>query len=503
MRYLTRVLVDLVSLKWILFGTIVYIMGLILKRNIISASLEYKSPFNQWDFLIQFLGDPYLFIYFIFPIWLFFSNIIILKNWNYVLLIRLKGYKKWLLHTLVEISEKLIVIMTIWITAALILTLNIPFEISWSKFSTKITDTNNIIYILSNAEIKPFSGLLIQTLLLILFTIFTHILLATTLIISRKKLFPILFSAILSLGVIVSFKLFFDELKIISLPNYIFLNHSYSSFGSFITAPLTLSLVIFICLFFISIIDRSNLKKKDIWIKKEYLIYSVFCLLGIVSSYLISDTKLTTVWDNLYVRFIGVSEQGFKFSHYIYSCIVFLGFTYLYQLKLSYILTERLYYIIIRYKSIERWFINFIKHIVLSIPILLLLIFFLIVITGLFSGQTLDWKISINESLFVNQVLYHFFINGFFQLFNYLLIIFIVSWISKDVFPSLIAVAIIMLGMFPAINKIQIFPFGLNSLGYVTGNFYDILQITATLIIYNIFELIIILYLFKKRDFLI
>ena len=504
MKYLNRIFVDLVSLKWILFGLVTYYFGLSLKKSIIINSFENQSPFNQWDFMILFLGDPYLVIYFIFPIWIFYSNLIILKNRDLSLLIRLGGYRKWIFYTLIKASEKLTVIIIIWITISLILTLNIPYEIGWSKFSTKITDTDNIINILYRNEFKPFFGVFMQVILFTLFTLTIHILSATIFVVFQKKSILISLNVIVSLGMIVSFKVIIEGFKKILLPNYIFLNHTFLTFHSFVTAPIILFIIILGCLLIVIHIDKSDLNKVKYIIKsqKKYLIYISLCLLGIISPVFISDFTIITVWDNLYIRFFGFSEQGFKFSHYIYSCIVFLGFIFLYQLKLNDILTEQLYYVIIRYKSTSIWFFHFIKDIVIRIPILLLLILFSLVVTGLFSGQIIDLKITVGNYLSVNQVLYHFFINGFFQLLNYYLIIFIVSWISKDVFPSLIAVTVIMLAMTPMVNKGLILPFGLNSLGYVTGNFHDILQITITLIIYNIFELFIILYLFKKRDIL-
>lgn len=504
MKYIERVFSELLTIKWIFFGSILYIFGLSIKDSIVIRSIEYQVDMNHWDFFISYISDPYLVIYFIFPIFIFLSSQVILRKWDYNLFIRFGNYKRWLIYIIGEISLILLAIVVIWIVIGLMLTIKLPYDTNWSEMATLEIDSNKSLNILHNSGLKPILITLMQLGLFILSSFTISITLAIIFIIFKNKSIVISCSIIFILGSIFSFKSFLG-LEIILIQNYLFLYQTYESFKSFLLSPMILLIVITSCFIIVHCID--NYKKAQVkaafYSISKYLIYGALCLLGIISPFLSSGVAIETIWDNLYLKFFGVSKQGFKFSNYIFYCVVFLGFVYLFQLYLSSILTERLYYVILRYKSIQVWFLKFIKNIIWKICTLLLLLFLVILISGLFSGQTLELKITLVSSLAISQILYHFFINGFLQLLNYILIIFIISWIFKDVFHSLVAIGTMMLMMMPSVNIFQILPVGLNSFGYINGDFIEIFKISVTLLIYILIELKIIFYIFKKRDILL
>lgn len=502
MRFLVKVSAEVITIKWLLFAVCLYYFGLNIKNELIRRSIGYELQANHWDFLISYFSDPYLIIYLIFPIWIFSSAYIIFKKWDYNLLIRLASYRDWIFYTLKEMSVILVVILIIWFITGSILSINLPFDIGWSSLSSLETEDNKYLQILNSAGINPFVILIMQIGLFLLFFLTIYMVLITSYIVFQKKILVICLSVIFFVGVIVSFKSFLD-LNVIMLQNYMFLYQSYESFQTFIFSPMLLMIVIFICFFIVKIIDNSKIQSHFFLENSKYVIYILFCSIGILSPMLNFGATIETVWDNLYLRFYGLSEQGFNFNQYIFSCIVFLGFTYLFQLHLSSILSSRLYYLVIRYKSIERWFVEFIKSFILGIFVLLIVLFLITIFHGLILGQSLNLYVSLVSWAPLTQILYQFFINGFLQILNYLLIIFIISWIFKDVFYSLIAVGIILVTMVPAINVYQILPFGLNSLGYVTGDMFDLIKITSTLAIFILIEFIVIFYCFKKRDFLL
>ncbi|WP_338705508.1 hypothetical protein [Priestia aryabhattai] len=502
MKFLKELFNELMTLKWLIFSVVSFIFGLSLKKEIIYLAMEYKSQINKWDLIILFINDLYIVIYFILPIWIFLSTYTIFQNFNYNLLIRIGSYTKWIFYTLGKVYKYLISIFIIWILDGFILSFNLPFQMDWSPLSNINTYTNKVLFIYESQGLTPIFSVFSQIIMFTLFALTVHILLTTIFLATKNKTILLTCSLLICFSAIFSFRIFSEKLKILSLPNYMFLYHSYESFKSLIIGPSILIGIIIICFISSHYIDslKQNNLKELILKNKRYIIYIALCLFGIIIPTINSKIKLITVWDSLYYRFIGVSNEGFNFNNYIFSCIAFLGFVYLFQLYLNRIMTERLYYLVIRYKSIETWFVQLLKGTFLTIPILLLGFLLITISVGILLGQSLDYKITIVNSVPLNYIIYHFFINGSLQLVNYVLIIFIISWISKEVFHSLIGIGIMMLLMLPMININGILPIGLNSLGYITNNFSDVIKITIILFIYLIIELFIIINILKKRD---
>ena len=71
-----------------------------IRNGVLQNAHIHQLAFNKWDIIIEFLHDPFLVIYFLLPFWLFYSSQMIMKEkWDYMLLIRLKSYTKWVFYT--------------------------------------------------------------------------------------------------------------------------------------------------------------------------------------------------------------------------------------------------------------------------------------------------------------------------------------------------------------------------------------------------------------------
>ncbi|WP_036218199.1 hypothetical protein [Lysinibacillus sphaericus] len=232
---------------------------------------------------------------------------------------------------------------------------------------------------------------------------------------------------------------------------------------------------------------------------KNTVIYIALCLLGVIFPASGAGVQTSNVWDRFYIVFYGFTEQGFSIVSFIYYCIVFLGFVYLFQAHLSIVLTERIYYQLIRYPSLNRWFVQFFKPVMFKGILLLTTLFSVSIISGVMEGKSLRLSLTLEPGGSVPILVYHFFINGFLQLMNYVLIAFIVIWVWKKIEYSLITLGTLMVFSLPILNQKLILPTGLNSLGHVGGSENVIFQISIILLIYLLVEVFIIYYLFKKR----
>ncbi len=101
-------------------------------------------------------------------------------------------------------------------------------------------------------------------------------------------------------------------------------------------------------------------------------------------------------------------------------------------------LAKYIYYLMIRYKSLYRWFSQLMKQAVIGLIVLLLFLFCVTIATGVMKGQTFELHTTLEMVRPLPYLLYQFFINGFLQVLNYLLIMFIVTWIWKDAIYGLI-----------------------------------------------------------------
>lgn len=233
---------------------------------------------------------------------------------------------------------------------------------------------------------------------------------------------------------------------------------------------------------------------------KFFLIYLSLCLFGIVFGVSGFHEQSSTVWDKLYFSFYGVSEQGFSITAFFYYCIVYIGIVYLVQVHLSIVLTERIYYQLIRYRGLYRWFWALIRPVIFHVISLLFLLFCITIIVGMFEGKSLALSLTIVGDSSASMLIYHFFVNGFLQIMNYVLIAFLVLWVWKESEYGLFTLVVLMVTSLPMLNREKFLPSGLNSLGNVTGNEYDLYKITILLLFYLVIEMMIIWYLFRKKN---
>lgn len=232
-----------------------------------------------------------------------------------------------------------------------------------------------------------------------------------------------------------------------------------------------------------------------------YVVYALLCLLGTASPYLNPWVESVTVWDALYLRFYGVSPEGaFSLLSYLFYVVVFMGFVYLFQMYITEYLSGRFYYVAIRCRSLHSLFARLGSRIGLAAVSLLVVLIVLTMVAGLATGLNLEPKITVLPDVDFKQVLYQFLINGWLQIMNGIMIVFITAWLFKDVSYSLVAQGLLVLAVLPMFNVGGLLPAGLNSMGYISGQWEDLLRITVVLVVYQLIEFGIIIYLFRKKN---
>ncbi|MBW7453167.1 hypothetical protein ACFOLF_16405 [Paenibacillus sepulcri] len=503
MMYFKKLLDEWLTWKWSFLFILMFIFGWSKRQNVIDSSIFIQSRLNQWDILIGISGDPFMLLYLILPVLLLLSCVSIRETFDITYLVRVQSWSKWVMYSVKLFSPIVVVITTILLITSVLLTAGLPYETTWSAFSSADLSTFNYMSSFSmQSNLSPYVVLFLQLCLLIIFMLVVHAFIAALYLYFSNLIYLGIISFTILLYALVSFR-YFPELPQLIAFNYMTFPSSYGTFREIYPAFMILVGILIICIFLVPLLKKWRLPTIKMWIKAHYpyLGYALLCLLGITSPYLNPGVKPVTVWDTLYLRFSGVSpEGGVSLLSFLFYVIVFMGFVYLFQVYITEYLSGRFYYVAIRYRSLPRWLARLGGRIGLGAVALLVVLVVLTVIVGLISGQTLEPKVTILPDLNFSQVLYQFLFNGWLQIISGIMIVFITAWLFKDASYSLITLGVLVLAALPMINVGGWLPAGLNSMGYVSGQWEDLLRITGVLVIYLLIEFGVILYLFRKKN---
>ncbi|BBW97130.1 hypothetical protein GsuE55_19630 [Geobacillus subterraneus] len=207
----------------------------------------------------------------------------------------------------------------------------------------------------------------------------------------------------------------------------------------------------------------------------------------------------TTIWDQFLFMFIGGSNQAFYFKPFLCYLILYFGLVYWVQLYLQKELSEMGYYKLLRYQSTSRWFWGWYCKIMLYIGVYLFALALLALFISFLNGFSFDFYVSIERSVTVLKIVYHFFVNGYLQLSFYVLFVFIIAWLSKETFYSFVGIALLSFFMLPHLNNWGIVPSGLNSMSYLLTD-SSVYRISAILALWNVLMIVFLLYVFRKQD---
>lgn len=232
-----------------------------------------------------------------------------------------------------------------------------------------------------------------------------------------------------------------------------------------------------------------------------YIGYGLLCLLGIATPLLNPWEGATTVWDRLYLKFYGVSPYGgFSLLSFLFYSIIYMGFLYQFQLFITDYLSGRFYYTAIRYRSLTRWFIRLGWQMSCKAAWFLVVLAAATVLIGLTLGDSLEPRVTVLSGMPLAQLWVHFFLNGWLQLMNGVLIVFITAWLFKEPYYNLMVLGLLVIAALPVLNAGGWLPAGLNSTAYLSGQWEDLILITVKLVVYLLIELMVISVLFRKKD---
>lgn len=452
---------------------------------------------NFWDYIFMSFSDVYLLLFYFFPLILFISTVYINRTFEYIELIRLGSYKKWIFTRLEQLFKIDIFFILMFLGSILLTSFNTSFSMEWSSVGIIDISGNEILYYLRHYFPKPFVALVLQIGLFLLTTITFQLMLCIFYARFKKTSLLHLLNGLMYLYGSISFKVFPASMKLIVMPNYLSLFHGVASFDSIIMPFVIVLSVLLILIFIANNIDRDYRNSKNYLMKNlPVLGYGLLCLMGILFHISKQSNGELSIWDGFIVTFMGTTNEIFTLISFAFYIVVFLGAVYFVQLRLQRYLSEMSYYTMIRYRSINKWFLGWFPGILKTITMLLLTLLVGTISIAMLKG----YSNTAPDNLF--DIIYHFIVNGFLQLLFYVIFVIIISFATKDVFKSFITLLTLTVFMLPGFRLNNLTPIGLNSMGYVLEG-YPVFLISIKLAVYIAAEIIVLLYLFNKKDYIV
>ncbi|GGA33547.1 hypothetical protein [Paenibacillus physcomitrellae] len=485
------------SWKWIVIIIVLFPYEALLVRELSQMARFYGVEFNQWDFIIQSFNNHILIYYFLLPVGLMYSCYLLLREWDYLVLLRVKGYNQWMTYTLVKFTRSFLWFEILWGIIVLLVARGTPFEGTWSSYAMEDRIPGNYSIVLQETGLHPLYASLLQGLLLGLFFMAVHVSMASFYVWFPRPLGLSILAVVYFIGALVSFRIIPPWMAWLKMENLMILSSAVYVFPSWVF-PFVILVGIIVCLYLIVWLSKLRFKIFA-WIKetKAYWTYFLLCLVGLLSSAAGQTDSLDSIWDYFYGQFFGLSKDGFSLTLYLFYCLVFFGAVYLFQYQLNEFTNGLMYYQVLRYRSYYRWFIKLLFRNTVFLSLMLVFLALLVLLIGLAKGLALEARIPSLPAVSLNQLVYQYFVNGLLQLLNYWLIVFIVHWIWNKNSSNLATLGILVgTGM---INSAQFLPVGLNSLGFLSGDHKDLFMTSLKLLLGITIELSIVAFLFSSK----
>lgn len=187
--------------QWLLCSIIIFIFGLIGKYELIGYSLNSNIYINSWDILYYILCDQYLIYYFILPLLLYNSILIVENNYKDYVIIRTGSPFKIIKYIQKTYLKRLNVFFVIWLVVGIILSFDLYSGFNWSQLSYL---NNNIVItkVFSSIGISPLKGLIFVSLSFYVVSLILNLIMIIIYRISHKRNYLIGVSIIIFLCVL-------------------------------------------------------------------------------------------------------------------------------------------------------------------------------------------------------------------------------------------------------------------------------------------------------------
>lgn len=481
--------------KWIVVIPILFLYSWLVQLSLSRRAAWVQETPHFWDAWLDQIAHPLLFFFILTPAWLVLIGFLLLREWEDTLRIRLRHPAGWIIHTISLSLPTLIVLLALWGLSGALGGIGMPLEWGWSPFQRKLDgNLSPWASVRTKTAFPAWAGML-QLLQTALYLISLQLVITAWFLWRPSRNTVYLSTTATFLAGIISYKIIPSEWYWLKLDSYALLPFSAYSFGNLYTG---LILMLSFCLLFLGTAYACRSRPRpwlQVGLKRhgKRLLYAALCIASIL---LTLSPAISSAWNLLYYSLYGASEQGFSLKTYLIYNIVFLGFTYLMQLRFEAVLNGDFLYLLIRHSSPLRWFTRLLAGICACIAMLLMLYLLAVITIGALYGlEFADFSKSTITSL-----LLHYFVLGFMQLLLYSLLAFIVSWHAGRTAYSLYLLGGLLVAGLPALQRHLLLPSALSAFGYSDLSTPQLLQRGFTLLAYIMVCFLAIIVSFRRKD---
>lgn len=488
---------EFISWKWLVVIIILFPYEAMLLQRLQQTALSFGVAINQWDLITQSLNDHIVIYYFLLPLWLINSCYILMREWDYSILLRMKGYSQWITYTIYQVAISLFWFLLLWIIIVLLVSRGIPIENSWSNYALDNLVPGNYSVVLQRIGLPPLFASFLQCLLLGVFLIFVHVSMAAFCVLSPRIIGLSILALVYFIGSLVSFRMLPERSVWLKVENFMILSSGAYAFPSLVISFIMPIGGIFICYLIVWISKHRN--GFYLWIKDKQAVLAYFflCLLGILITFIEQVGSFKTLGDYFFSQFFGLSEDGAALIVYLFYCLVFFGAIYLFQYQLNDDTNGSMYYQVIRYRSYDRWFGHLMLKNMFFLGFMLLFWALIIILVGVIQGLAWDVSISVVPRVSIGKLIYQYFVNGLLQMINYWLIVFIVHWVWRSRTSNLMVLGLLIVAGW--LNRTQVLPVGLNGSGWLLSENTNLYFISGKLLFCILIEWMIVVILFRSK----
>lgn len=443
---------------WLLIAIIFLSEGFRTKNMLMKAGVN----FNNWDIFLSLLTDPYLLLFFIIPLSLYWSVTVISQDLNYQFLARWRSYRRWMIASLRHYWQYMGILLVIWILSAGYLLIGVSFSSNWSNFS-KESSALNTLGPLTN-YLTPLGSTLLQIGMFILTTSILHLLMLCCRVWTNRMI-TLSISVLVFVWGIVAFKFLPVKNSFLAPTTYLSISQNISFWHQYWWEVMLIEAVVLLLI--ILTFKLPGLKRLIIACVGRYwvaLLYFLIGFLGVLSVILFhgSNAAGSTFEKMLVYVFAGNNANFMNYSNFLRYSVLTLGILYFIQLKLSSEFSDFRFFKLIRYENVYRWLIDLFVRIIAKIFCVLTVWLLVVLVVSELAG----YPLGITKEFSI--ILCHYLINGTLQLSFYSLAIFIIFWNSRQITnQGIIFISCLLVLMLPHINSTHLLPVGLSAMNYL------------------------------------
>lgn len=449
--------------------TVVYAAS---QRPTVAVPGQVAAEVNVWDHVVQMAYDPYLLLFLFLP-WALAIAARDAMQWNEeVILLRSGSYVLWGWRLLRHGARRLLPIGICWLVATVVTSVGLPLAPGWSPAarseSSLLTDVVDL-------GLPPWAVVLVNVAMVSVTSLGLFVLVCGSGLFRRLSV-VYASAALVWFWTILVFKRP-TGVALLNLADGFQFQQATRDYGSRLLAgpaacwPLVLGGLV------LAYLDRrSGLRSRMTTVLALYPVLVASCVSALVAADAVDSWRGVLVF-----TFFGSAPDGTELPRYLLSILVFLGFAYLYAVWLDSELDGHLVLVAVRRGSLLAWWWSFSRPWLIAAPAVPAASagVALIVAAILPDLQTTDGLVLPHPGLLVFQLL----VNGTLQIWLYLLVVFLVRWLSGKTYASAVSIGgLVILGLPPA-HALGVAVSALNSLGYTLGGWTVVAVLTGRLLV--------------------